>query len=393
MTSRSVPRCGCNRSSESAAGIVVYGMRISTNSRSARFLVAGACTAAVSCLQHPMQAAPARSSSPDTTIVSGAVGARLDSMMRHLEDSSFAGTVLVVIRATPVLLKGYGYADLARGIRNGPATLFDFASITKTVTGAAILSLDAAKRLSVNEPVADFVGSVDAAKAEATIDQLAKHTSGFVVAGTDVGDSSRAGFMQKMRVAPTESPPGANYRYSNAGFSLLAAIVEQRAGMPFADYVRRTLFEPSGFTGGFRWEPAWDARRARGYGGKPGEPAREITAPVLHWGSIGATGWIGTVSDVYRFSTALRHGGLVPPAELRRTRDSTTTEAYGWHYEPTSRFGERVIHKGGDFPGFQSQILYFPDREITIVWANNDQRIRWRDRLNTGLSAIALSSR
>ena len=71
--------------------------------------------------------------------------------------------------------------------------------------------------------------------------------------------------------------------------------------------------------------------------------------------------------------------------------DSTVTEAYGFHYEPHSKYGVALVHKGGDFPGSQSQFLWLPAQDIVIIWANNDQRIRWRDRLNTMLVTAALA--
>ena len=44
------------------------------------------------------------------------------------------------------------------------------------------------------------------------------------------------------------SPPGARYRYSNVGYSLLAAIVERASGMRYEAFLARHLFTPAGMT-------------------------------------------------------------------------------------------------------------------------------------------------
>ena len=326
----------------------------------------------------------------DTTIVAGPLGARLDSLLARYAEYGYAGAVLVARRGEVVLLKGYGWADRAARVPNGPATRYDMGSITKTLTGAAALKLAAEGRLSPSDPLSRWLGPMPPAKATATVDHLAKHTAGLVVDGTDVGSEDRRAFMGRMRDAPAESPPGARYRYTNAGSSLLAAIVEESAGRAYADFVRDALLRPAGVDAGFSWEPAWMRRRAQGYVGAPGEPPTPVPDRPLAWGSRGAGGWIATVGDVYRWHGAVIRGALLPAAQRARMLDSTAEEAYGWRYQPRGRGGAPVIQKGGDTPGFHSQLLHYPAADVVIVWVNNDRRHRWRDLLNEGLSRVTL---
>jgi CubicO group peptidase (beta-lactamase class C family) len=325
-----------------------------------------------------------------SVVVRSGVGARVDSLLRRYAEYGFAGAVLVARKGELLLVNGYGLADRRDGKPNTPATLYDFASITKTLTGAAALALEGMGKLSISDPVTRYVGPVAPKKESATLLHLAQHTSGFVVRGTDVGDASRLGFMDKMRRAAAEAVAGREYRYTNAGSSLLAAIVEEVAGMPYEDFVRERLLLPAGIHGGFRWESDWNARRARGYDGRPGEPVAEAVEFPTEWGSRGAGGWIGTVGDVYRWHRALFGNDLLPAAQRAQLLDSTVIESFGWHYEPRGRQGKAVVHKGGDTPGFQSQLTHFPDEDVTIVWANNDTRHRWRTLLNEGIARLVL---
>lgn len=77
----------------------------------------------------------------------GPLGARLDSELTRFSEYGFSGTVLVARRGRIVLLKGYGLADVERGIPNTAAARFEMNSMTKMFTGAAILQLAAQGRL------------------------------------------------------------------------------------------------------------------------------------------------------------------------------------------------------------------------------------------------------
>ena len=75
-------------------------------------------------------------------VVATELGERCDALLRRFADYGFAGVAQVSVTGETALLRGYGLANRERGIAHTPATLFDFASIVKTFTGAAILKLE-----------------------------------------------------------------------------------------------------------------------------------------------------------------------------------------------------------------------------------------------------------
>jgi len=125
------------------------------------------------------------------------------------------------------------------------------------------------------------------------------HTSGLIVEGTSLAGDSRDAFVRDVRQPPRESAPGEKYRYSNAGFSLLAAIVEAASGETYEAYLRSHVFTPAGMrTVVFRDEvPAGDPLFAHGYVGRRDAISRvrvpSSCAPVagtcmlstIHWRS------------------------------------------------------------------------------------------------------------
>ena len=320
----------------------------------------------------------------------GALGAHLDTQLSRFADYGFWGTVLVVRDGQVVLLKGYGFADAERGIRNTPTTRFELNSMTKMFTGVAILQLAAAGQLQVTDPVERFLGAFPAGKQGATIDQLASHTSGLIVAGTSLAEDTRDSFVRDVKRTPLESPPGEEYRYSNAGFSLLAAVIEIVSGESYEDYLVRHLFAPAGMSSAtFREHvPQDDSHFAHGY---VGTPARLEPGPhnPYGWGTRGAGGVWATVGDVYRWLLAVEGDSLLP-APQRRVLHSPprppALEAYGWHVE-TPAEGRAVIQKGGGSDDFASHMLYYPNDRVVIVWACNNLRQRWRRALNRALPA------
>src|SRR6185369_8915947 len=96
-----------------------------------------------------VQAGAAQKPRPDLrgTQVVGPLGQEIDGLLTRYAEYGLSGTVLVADANRIVLLKGYGFSNRTTHEPNGPQTLFDWGSITKTVTGAAILKLEALGRL------------------------------------------------------------------------------------------------------------------------------------------------------------------------------------------------------------------------------------------------------
>jgi CubicO group peptidase (beta-lactamase class C family) len=328
----------------------------------------------------------------ETERVVGALGAQLDSQLTRFAEYGFSGTVLVVRDRRVVLLKGYGLADAQRGVRNSPATRFEMNSMTKLFTGVSILQLAGAGRLGLDDPVERYLGELPPEKRGATIRHLASHTAGLIVAGTDLAVDSRDSFVRDVKRTPREAAAGTAYRYTNAGFSLLAAIIEVASGQTYEAYLRQHAFAPAGMrTATFRDQvPAGDSLFAHGYVGTPA--GRELGPPNPYvWGTRGAGGVWATVGDMYRWLVAVEDGVVldtpqrqllfsppVPPSE----------EAFGWHVRSPGGDTRRQIDKGGGSPDFASQLIYFPDDRVVMIWTCNDLRQRWRRTLNQALPAI-----
>ena len=185
---------------------------------------------------------------------------------RHLTntaaDSGFSGAVLVARGGKVVLHEGYGWADLAKTAPVTRETRFYIASITKQFTAAAVLKLEERGRLGLADPVGKHLPGVPPDKAAVTIHQLLTHTSGLGQDYAADGIRDRAEAVRAVLAKPLKSPPGAQFRYSNDGYNLLAVIVEVVSGESYESFLRQNLLRPAGMsrTGFWGETPARGAR-------------------------------------------------------------------------------------------------------------------------------------
>jgi len=220
----------------------------------------------------------------------------------------YSGSVLVAQNGEILLHRGYGLADRERGIQNNPETLFNVASVAKIFTAAAVLKLEMQGKLRTDDLISKHLGPFPNEKSGATIHHLLTHTAGLVPVGTSLNYESRRMFVQSVKDAPLESTPGEKYRYTNAGYVLLAAIVEEVSGQPFEKYLQKYVFGPAKMTStGFSWDSRFNnAPLATGYKGDKLEELEPTPRETDVWGNRGASNIVTTVGDLYKWIQALR---------------------------------------------------------------------------------------
>ncbi len=161
--------------------------------------------------------------------------------------------------------KYYGKASLEKNITLNKDHLFLIASVSKTVTGAALLRLYDEGKFGLDEPINDylpFAVNVPNHSTPITFRMLLTHTSSiadedalFVYnygSDTPIGLKDFMGSYLKVggsRYSITnflEQAPGTEFEYSNAGSALIGVLVEQISNKSFVDYTRQTIFSPLG---------------------------------------------------------------------------------------------------------------------------------------------------
>ncbi|GIP37747.1 hypothetical protein J31TS4_10270 [Paenibacillus sp. J31TS4] len=184
-----------------------------------------------------------------------------------MEKHRVAGLAAAVVRdGERIWSGGFGFANLERRIPVTPRTRFRIASISKTVTGTAIMQLADQGLCSIDADVSDYLGFPLRHPAfpsiPVTMRQLMTHTSGLQDEYVPFAVDARSENPPRLAITDLllpggsyyterlwgEHPPGdpAGFFYSNTGALILATVVEKLSGERFDRYCRTHLFDPLG---------------------------------------------------------------------------------------------------------------------------------------------------
>jgi CubicO group peptidase (beta-lactamase class C family) len=244
--------------------------------------------------------------------------------------------------------------------RAGRDSLWRGASTSKAFTAIAVMRLIQQGRLDPDAEVNRYLKRFRLTR-PATLRHLLTHTSGL--------DDPFAGSCFLAGVPAAFSPPQQLYEpgevklYSNAGYGVIGAVIEDVTGQRFEDFMRTAVFEPFGMTASTFQQPLpeADARRV--------VPSLERTvfgtlrpAPILYHRSTAAGGLTTSLADLIRFAQFVQKGGY---AELQGALRNQGEEGSGFGFG-TNR-GEKYWYAGGDLGGYHTVILWFPERDRALV--------------------------
>jgi CubicO group peptidase (beta-lactamase class C family) len=306
---------------------------------------------------------------------------------------AFSGTVLIA-RGDKVLYQGaFGLASRAFQVPNRLDTKFNLGSMNKMFTAVAIAQLVEAGKLSFEDKVGKILPDYPnkAVAEKVTVHQLLTHTSGlgnFFNKKYQEADKSRLrevkDFLPLFVDEPLEFEPGARWRYSNAAFIVLGAIIEKASGQNYYDYVREHLYKPAGMTNSDAYELDRDPPNlavgytSEGPGGQGG-PKRDWNNLFLHVVKGGpAGGGFSTVEDLWRFSLALQSHKLLSAQSTQRVttgkvqlRPESADEKYAYGFFDEQVQGAHIVGHGGGFPGINSQLDIYLGKGYTVAVMSN----------------------
>lgn len=305
-------------------------------------------------------------------IVKGEIAKKLDTYLKRITPFGFSGAILVAEDDEVILNKGYGLAIRSEDISNTSDTVFSTGSITKQFTAAGIMKLEMMGKLNTGDLISKYFDGVPEDKKDITLHHLLTHTSGVIDSvGGDYEKALRDETVQKILDEPLLLNPGEEFSYSNAGYSLLAGIIEKVSGQSYEEFMRSHIFKPvgMGFTG-YRM-PDWGKKVvAHWYAGEK-DNGTPLERSYPYWNLLGNGGILSTTMDMYRWHRALL-GDKVLSNEAKAKIFTPYLNDYGYGWDVLeAEMGTLIQHDGGSTLGNSAEMRRYLDAGIvTMLFCN-----------------------
>ena len=316
--------------------------------------------------------------SPKTVPLSDSeVALQIDNLMRGYSGAVPGASVLVLRDGKPPVRRSYGLADLEQHIPVTPATNYRLASVTKQFTAAAILLLNEAGKLQLDDSIRTWLPELPDATQGVTIRHLLTQTGGLIDYedfvpddAPQVHDADVLSLLAKQN--RTYFTPGSNYRYSNSGYALVALIVERAAGQRFAAFLHDRIFAPLGMNATVAFEEGTSTVATRAYGYSAGGDSWTRTDQSTTSAVLGDGGIYSSIDDLAKWDAALNDDRLLNAksrelafAPATHTDNPSVDYGFGWRIT-----GETLWHSG-ETRGFRNVILRYPQRKLTVIVLSN----------------------
>ncbi|WP_197201082.1 serine hydrolase domain-containing protein [Cytobacillus firmus] len=309
-------------------------------------------------------------------------------MKRHY----FNGSVLAANKGEVILNKGYGLSSYQYAIDNTSDTKFRIGSLTKSFTAAAVLLLHQQGRLNLSDKINAYINNFPS-EAGVTIHHLLSHSSG--VADFTFSSEYWEKYMRLptslkqsvdwIKIRPLQFKPGTDMQYSNAGYLLLTALIENVSGLPYEQFLLENIFKPlqlknTGIDDGRKilkdlasghsvWEEVINAEYI------------DMSIPQ------GAYGMYSTAEDLYKWTEVLRNGVLLNKSMTSKMfTASYGGYGYGWFISGD----QETARHSGDINGFTNELLMNFKEGLTIIVLSNIN-ITPADKICEDISQIILN--
>lgn len=303
-----------------------------------------------------------------------------DLVTGAIKRGGIAGYSLVVIKDGKVLHQaGYGFADQSKKVPVTPQTVFGLASVTKTFTALALLSLVEKGKLSLDDPLSKHLTGLPTAWKTITLRQLASMTAG--VPNDIPKEKPWPEEMSIIQTKPLLFKPGSRYSYSNPSYRTLGTVIEKVTGKPYLQYLNATILQPLDMKcTGAREELEKTATVSQpfGFNQRTGRAVLLRYKPTAISFSSGML--FSNAADMAKYAQALLDHKLLNASSYETlfvsrpplTTGAQSSWAFGWGVERKTAYGGRLVYgMNGGNPGVSSTILLVPEEKLAIVGLSN----------------------
>ena len=305
-----------------------------------------------------------------------------------------AGLAVAIVENGELRFVGtYGVLDRTDRSPVTPASLFRWASVSKTVTGVLAATLASEAAVDLEEPLSSWNSSLrlpGGAETQITLAQLLSQQTGLTKNAYDEKleeGENPADLRARLASAPLQCLPGTCHTYQNIAFDDASEILAQAADRPFAAAVSERLFLPLGMTSatygmaGLTGAKQW----ARPHNGPQVRTLREA-----YWRVPAAAGVNSNIVDFARWMQAMmgEQTKILPESTLRIThmprvatqslyggelRRANSDASYGLGWRNFTYDGHRLAGHSGAVDGYRATMIFEPSTRtgVVVMWNSN----------------------
>jgi len=327
---------------------------------------------------------------PDTIIQ------KIDNLFKQWNTDKSPGCAIGIVRNDSLIYaKGYGMANMEYGIAITPETIFHMASVSKQFTAFSILLLAKQGKLKLDDDIHTYLPWFPDLKEKITIRQLLNHTSGIrdqwqllAIAGTRIDDVITQEHIVKVlsQQQALNFKPGAQFSYSNSGFTMLAEIVKSVSKQTLRQFTDSAIFKPLGMGSTHFHDDYTEIVKNRAYSYSRDFPVR-FTNSILSYSNAGATSLFTNIRDMSKWVMNFYNHQLGDQAIIEQlTQKSKLNNGASQNYAlgivaDTYKGWREYQHSGGD-AGFRTYVTVFPDLRMGFIVFSNLGDVNTNDKAN-----------
>ncbi len=297
-------------------------------------------------------------------------------------------SIAVVSGGSLAWAKGYGSAGPEAGAVVNPETLFQAASISKTVSAMIVLRLVETGKLSLDEDVNVKLRTWKLPTSEAmrgehvTLRRILSHTAGLTVHGfpgyahgapvptlPQLLDGAKPANSAAVRV---DIKPGTQMRYAGGGYEVMQQLVEDVTGKPYAQTARELVLEPLGMTHSTYEQPLPERLRSSAATAYNAEGVA-IAGKWHTYPEQAAAGLWTTPSDLVKVVLEIQKPGRVLSQKTVEMMLTPVLDHWGLGLQLSDTGGQKAFEHGGANMGFRCMLFgYREGGRGAVVMTNGD---------------------
>lgn len=314
-------------------------------------------------------------------------GVRALIRQRIMDGTVPSVTVAVAQHGKIIWEEGFGWANREERIPATENTMYSLASISKTMTASALMTLVQAGRIDLDKPINDYLGDAKLKARignadDATVRRVANHSSGlplhYQFFYSDEPYQKPSYDETILRYGNLVTIPGEHYQYSNLGFGIIGYVLARVSGESYPDFMREAVFIKLGMTHtSVGVGPGLEKFQAIRY------DSRGLPIPPYDFDHSAASAVYSSAHDLVRFGMFHLKDHLpdetqiLTDASIDAMHQPTMKESdnvgygIGWNSENRAD-GYRVVSHTGGMPGVATILMLVPSEDIAVVVLINE---------------------